>query len=172
MRCNHIGELVLSEKQIQEGVKVVAHKLNNLFQEAVIISVVPGGILFTADLVRELTFEICMDYISCPHTPGDRNNSSEIFYHQNISIEGKDVIVIDDAIESGSTMKRLIKHLSDNYAVRSLSIATLFVKPSRVDIPVPQYFGYEMSNDDLLVGYGLPWKHKLRNIPFVSKLVK
>jgi len=172
MKSDCIGELVLSEAQIHKGVKIVALKLNTQFHNAVIISVVPGGILFTADLVRELTFDICMDYISCPHTPGDSNNSSEIVYHQNVSIEGKDVIVIDDAIESGCTMKRLIKHLSDNYAVNSLSIATLFVKPSRVNIPVPQYFAYEMPNDDLLVGYGLPWQDKLRNVPYVSKLVK
>ncbi|WP_259365704.1 phosphoribosyltransferase [Colwellia sp. MB02u-6] len=113
-----------------------------------------------------------MDYISCPHTPGDSNNSSEIVYHQNIGIEGKDVIVIDDAIESGGTMKRLIKYLADNYEIKSLSIATLFVKPSRVDIPIHQYFAFEMPNDDSLVGYGLPWQDKLRNVPYVSKLVK
>ncbi|WP_372882324.1 phosphoribosyltransferase [Psychromonas sp.] len=172
MKNKHVGELVLSKQQIQEGVKIVAEKLNAQFHNAVIICVVPGGILFTADLVRELTFDLCMDYISCPHTPGDSNNSSEIVYHQNISIKGKDVIVIDDAIESGGTMKRLIKHLSDNYEVKSLSIATLFVKPGRVDIPVDQYFAYEMPNDDLLVGYGLPWQDKFRNIPYVSKLVK
>ncbi|MFM2483511.1 phosphoribosyltransferase [Celerinatantimonas yamalensis] len=172
MKKEHIGELVLSEQQIQDGVKVVAQKLNERFDNAVIISVVPGGILFTADLVRELTFDVCMDYISCPHTPGDCNNSSKIVYHQNINIEGKDVIVIDDAIESGGTMKRLIKHFADHYEIKSLSIATLFVKPSRVDIPAHQYFAYEMSNDDLLVGYGLPWGDKLRNIPYVSKLVK
>ncbi len=128
--------------------------------------------LFTADLVRELSFDVCLDYISCPHTPGDRSNQSEIVYHENINIEGKDVILIDDAIESGGTMKRLVGHLLANHDVKSLSIATLFVKPSRVDIPVPQYFAYEMDNDDMLVGYGLPWKDKLRNVPYVSKLIK
>jgi hypoxanthine phosphoribosyltransferase len=171
-KSEHIGELVLSKQQIQDGVRTVAQKLNAQFHDAVIISVVPDGILFTADLVRELTFDISMDYISCPHTPGDSNNSSEIVYHQNVSIEGKDVIVIDDAIESGGTVKRLIQYLSDHHDVKSLSVATLFVKPGRVDIPVHQYFAYEMPNDDLLVGYGLPWQDKLRNISYVSKLVK
>lgn len=172
MSQQNIGELVLSEEQIQEGVLKVAEQLNATFDDAIVISVVPGGILFTADLIRALKFDIVMDYISCPHTPGDSNNTSKIVYHQNISIEGKDVIVIDDAIESGGTMSRLIKHISDNYNVKSLSIATLFVKPSRVDIPIQQYFAYEMDNDDLLVGYGLPWEDKLRNIPYVSKLIK
>ncbi|CAM3438249.1 phosphoribosyltransferase [Parendozoicomonas haliclonae] len=171
-RSKHIGQLVLDEQKIREGVTKVAQKLNSLYQEAVIITVVPGGILFTADLVRELTFDLTMDYISCPHTPGDRNNSSSIVYHQNIDITGKDVIVIDDAIESGGTMKRLVEHLQANYPIKSLAIATLFVKPGRVDIPVTQHFAYEMENDDLLVGYGLPWQDKLRNVPYVSKLVK
>lgn len=168
----YIGEMVLDEVQIQDGVKIVAQKLNQQFTQAVVITVVPGGILFTADLVRQLSFDINMDYISCPHTPGDRNNSSEIVYHQNIEISGRDVILIDDAIESGGTMKRLVEYLMNNFDVKSLSIATLFVKPSRVDIPVEQFFAYEMVNDDLLVGYGLPWQDKSRNLPYISNVLK
>ncbi|MFW8630102.1 hypothetical protein [Vibrio natriegens] len=70
------------------------------------ITVVPGGILFTADLVRQLSFDISMDYIYCPHPPGERNNSSEIVYHHNINVIGRNVILIDDAIESGGTIIR------------------------------------------------------------------
>lgn len=172
MKSQHIGAVVLSEQQIQDGVEIVAEKLSNKFVDAVLITVVPGGILFTADLVRKLKFDIKMDYISCPHTPGDRSNQSPIVFHENISLLGKDVILIDDAIESGGTMNRLVAHIQEHYEVKSLSIATLFVKPSRVDIPVPQYYAYEMANDDLLVGYGLPWQDKLRNVPYLAKLVK
>ncbi|MCG3727611.1 phosphoribosyltransferase [Vibrio cincinnatiensis] len=172
MQSSYIGELVLSEQQIQEGVKIVAYKLNSQFTDAVVITVVPGGILFTADLVRKLKFDIKMDYISCPHTPGDRQNQSTIVFYENISLQGKDIIMIDDAIESGGTMKRLIAYIQENYDVKSLSIATLLVKPNRVDIPVVEYYAYEMPDDDLLVGYGLPWEDKLRNVPYVSKLVK
>ncbi|MEZ9630566.1 phosphoribosyltransferase [Vibrio breoganii] len=172
MKSKHIGESVLSEQQIRVGAKIVADKLNKEFDDVVVITVVPGGILFTADLVRNLKFDLKMDTISCPHTPGDSNNTSSIVYHENVSIQGKDVIMIDDAIESGGTMKRLVEYISDNYEINSISIATLFVKPGRVEIPVAQYFAYEVENDDLLVGYGLPWKDKLRNVPYVSKLIK
>jgi hypoxanthine phosphoribosyltransferase len=168
----HLGGLVLTEEQIFQGVKTVAAELNKKFSQAVIITVVPGGILFTADLVRALKFDVCMDYISCPHVPGERTNSSQIVYHENIGIKDEDVIVIDDAIESGGTMKRLIGYITENFRVKSLSIATLLVKPGRVNIPVKQYYAYEMENDDLLVGYGLPWQDKLRNIPYISKLNK
>ncbi|AJZ91585.1 hypoxanthine phosphoribosyltransferase [Klebsiella michiganensis] len=160
----------MNESTIADGVTKVARQLNSRYHEAVVITVVPGGILFTADLVRQLTFDISMDYISCPHTPGDRNNSSTIVYHDNIGIRGKDVILVDDAIESGGTMKRLVEYLIENYAPKSLSIATLFVKPGRVEIPVEQCYAYIMDNDDLLIGYGMPWQNKYRNLPFVSKL--
>ncbi|MGR3806481.1 phosphoribosyltransferase [Pasteurella testudinis] len=166
-----IGDVVLTESAIQQGVAKVADVLNRQYQSAVVITVVPGGILFTADLVRKLTFGIEMDYISCPHTPGDRQNQSAIVYHQTIPVTNRDVILIDDAIESGGTIQRLVAHLQ-TFSPKSLAVATLFVKPGRVEIPVKQYYAYEMENDDLLVGYGLPWQNKQRNLPFVAKLAK
>ncbi len=171
MSSDYIGDIILSEDAIQNGVEKVAQQLSEQYRSAVVITVVPGGILFTSDLVRKLQFDISMDYISCPHTPGDRNNSSKIVYHQNIDITGKDVILIDDAIESGGTMKRLVEHLQNNFALKSLSIATLFVKPGRIEIPVPQFFAYQMERDELLVGYGLPWLDKSRNLPYIAKVI-
>lgn len=164
-----IGQTVLSTDRIRAGIGQVAARINDDFRSAVVITVVPGGIFATADLVRQLTFEIELDYISCPHTPGDRNNSSPIEYHQNIPIEGRDVIVVDDAIESGGTMKRLVAHLGA-YQPRSVSVATLFVKPGRAEIPAPLYFAYELDSDDMLVGFGLPWQNRLRNLPYVARV--
>lgn len=169
MTKKSVGETVLSAEQIREGLSRVADRINDDFTTAVVITVVPGGMLVTADLVRLLGFEIEMDYISCPHTPGERQNDSPIVYHQNIQIAGRDVIVVDDAIESGGTMKRLVAHLS-SYNPASLSVATLFVKPGRVDIPIRQYYGFQMDSDELLVGFGLPWQDRLRNLPYVARL--
>ena len=133
---------------------------------------VPGGILHTADLVRKLTFPVAMDYISCPHSPGQRSNESPIVYHANIDITDRDVILADDAIESGGTMKRLVEFITEHYAPRSVSVAVVFVKPGRVQIPVEQYYAHGLDSDDLLIGYGLPWDDHYRNIPYVSKLVR
>ena len=170
MKHDPVGEIIISESAIAAGVPKVAAQLNQHFNDAVIITVVPGGILFTADLTRQLEFDINMDYIACPHTPGDRNNNSAIVFHQNIDISGRDVIIIDDAIESGGTMKRLVQFILENYTPKSVCVAVLFVKPGRVDIPVRQYYAYEMENDDLLIGYGMPWENKYRNLPYVAKL--
>ncbi|NKE09288.1 MULTISPECIES: phosphoribosyltransferase [Kocuria] len=121
------------------------------------------------ELVRQLNFDVAMDWISCPHTPGERTNASPIVYYQNVPIQGRDVIVVDDAIESGGTMKRLVEHLKE-FDPASISVATLFVKPGRVEIPVRQYFAHQMDSDDMLVGFGLPWQDKLRNLPYVAQL--
>lgn len=172
MKDYAIGDVILDESAIATGVSKVAAMLNTDFQDAVVITVVPGGILYTADLTRQLNFDVSMDYISCPHTPGDRNNTSSIVYHHNVDTRGRHVIIIDDAIESGGTMKRLVEYIAENYQPASISVAVLFVKPGRVDIPVKQYYAYEMENDDLLVGYGMPWDTKYRNRPNVAKLVK
>ena len=174
MMNQHIGEVVFNADQIKVGVSQVAEQLNKKFghDNVVIITVVPGGILFTADLVRQLNFDVSMDYISCPHTQGERNNASAIVYHENIKIANRHVVLVDDAIESGGTMKRIVEFLAQNHTVKSISVATLFVKPGRVNIPIDQHFAYEMENDDLLVGYGLPWNDKYRNMPFISKLIK
>lgn len=172
MTTSHAGEVVISKADIHAGIKSVAEQLNNAYQEAAVITVVPGGILYTADLVRALNFDVHMDYISCPHTPGERENKSDIVFHNNVNINGMDVILIDDAIESGGTMKRLVEHLQNNYSIKSLAIATLFVKPGRIDIQAKQFYAYEMDNDDLLIGYGMPWDNKFRNLPEVYKLIK
>lgn len=170
----YIGDVVLSQEQVRSGVESVAEKLNKRFagEEVVVITMVPGGILFAADLVRELEFDINMDYIACHHTPGLSENKSPIVYHQDISIKGRHVVLVDDAIETGGTMKRVAAFIAADFGIESVSIATLFVKPGRVDIPVTQYFAYEMENDDMLIGYGLSWENKYQNLPFVSKLVK
>lgn len=170
MKDEHIGAVVLDQSAIQSGVAKVAAQLNKDFAEAVIITVVPGGILYTADLTRQLEFPVKMDYISCPHTPGERSNSSQIVFHNNIDLHDKDVILIDDAIESGGTMKRLVEYIKEHHSPRSVSVAILFVKPGRVEIHAKQYYAYEMLNDDLLIGYGMPWDNKYRNLPYVAKL--
>jgi len=168
-----IGEVVFNTDQIKSGVHSVSKTLNKMYfnKDVVVISVVPGGMFFTADLVRQLNFDLSMDYISCIHTPGDRHNSSPIVYNNNIEIKNKHVILVDDAIESGGTMKRLVEFFQSNHSIASIAIATLFVKPNRVDIKIPQYYAYELETDEILIGYGLPWGDKYRNIPSVSKIL-
>lgn len=166
-----IGEVVLSTDQIRDGLADVARRINQDFESVVVVTVVPGGILVAADLVRQLEIDVAMDWISCPHTPGERNNASTIVYPQQVPVAGRDVIIVDDAIESGGTMRRLVEHIQAAGA-RSVSAAVSFVKPGRVDIPATQYYGHELTSDEMLVGFGLPWHDLYRNLPYVARLAE
>lgn len=163
------GSIVLTEGEIASGVAAVAEELAGRLTSAVLVTVVPGGIFFCADLARRLDFPVKMDYISCPHTPGSTDNQSPIIFHDNVGIRGNDVVVVDDALESGSTMKRLVAHLQ-GFGPASIRVATLFVKPGRHQMPVETHFGYELDTDELVVGYGLPWRDLGRNLPVVARL--
>ncbi|MGF1911668.1 hypoxanthine phosphoribosyltransferase [Vibrio kasasachensis] len=171
---NFIGEVVLTTEQIEQGVTHVAQTLNHRFNDenVVFISVVPGGILFTADLIRKIDFNVKLDYVSCHHTPGSSTNNSAIIYQQNVNINDAHIILLDDAIETGGTMKRVAAFFAEMSGVKSVSIATLFVKPGRIDIPFTQFFAYEMENDDMIIGYGLSWQEHLHNLPYVAKLIR
>lgn len=166
-----VGPIVLTPEQIAAGIDDVAARINarlgGRHDPIVAITVVPGGILMTADLVRRLTGDVAMDWISCPHTPGQRSNASPIDYHQQVPIAGRDVLVIDDAVESGGTMRRLVEHLR-GFGPASLTVATLFVKPGRVDVGAPVVTGFELDSDEIVVGFGLPWEGKYRNLPHVA----
>lgn len=167
------GTTALTSEQISAGLDDVASRVNtdgsDRGEPLVVITAVPGGLLVAADLVRRLTGDIGMDWISCPHTPGQRSNASPIEYHQQVPIAGRDVLVIDDAVESGGTMKRLVAHLR-GFGPASIRVATLFVRPGRVDVGAPVLTGFELDSDELVVGFGLPWEGKYRNLPYVARL--
>ncbi|MEK8025074.1 phosphoribosyltransferase [Pseudaquabacterium rugosum] len=163
------GQILLSREDIAAGVAHVARSLDAHCTAAVVITVVPGGMLFAADLVRQLRMDLALDWISCPHTPGCRTNDADIHYRQTVPIHGRDVIVVDDAIESGATMARILAHLQ-THGPRSLAVATLLVKPGRIALPVPQFHGFALDSDAPIVGYGLPWQDRWRQLPFVARL--
>ncbi len=161
--------VVLSESSIADGVTEVAAKLNSRFQDVVAVVVVPGGVFFAADVLRLCHFNVVMDTVSCPHTPGERQNASPIVFQGLYSLANRDVILIDDAVESGGTMKRLVSFFQSEHAPRSVSVVTLFARPGRVDIGCEHYYAREVEEEGILVGYGLPWEGAHRNQPFISK---
>lgn len=162
----------MNETQIAQNVAIVAEKLNRAFagKTVVVLSVVPGGIFFSADLLRKCRFDLSLDYIACPHCPGARVNHSPVVYPNNIDINGKAVLLVDDAVESGATMQQIIDCLTAHFSPASVSVAVLLVKPGRLAFNLPLYYALETENDDLLVGYGMPWQERYRHLPFISKV--
>jgi hypoxanthine phosphoribosyltransferase len=170
---NDIKEVLYSEDELRERVRQMGAKISNDYfgKELIIIGVLKGSVIFMADLLKQITIPCKMDFMAV----SSYGNSSEtsgvvrILKDLDFEIQGKDVLIVEDIIDSGVTLKYLLKYLSGRKP-SSLEIICLLNKPERrkVDIDV-KYLGYDVP-DHFLVGYGLDFAEKYRNLPYVGIL--
>lgn len=140
-----------------------------LGKDIVIVPVLKGSYVFAADLARHIDLDVAVDFLSV-RSYGDQQQSSgvvQITTDLSRSIEGKHVILVEDIVDTGLT----ISYLHENLATRqpaSLKIASLLHKPSRTRVPVEiDYLGFTVE-DVFVVGYGLDYAQKFRNLPYLA----
>lgn len=141
-------------------------------REPVFVGVLKGSFLFMADLVRKTTLHGVVDFMQVS-SYGDRETSTtgavKIVQDLSMSIEGRDVIIVEDILDSGVTLSYLTKLLRGRNPA-SLRIATLLDKPSRRQADIhADYVGFEVP-DAFVVGYGLDYNQKYRNLPYIGVL--
>lgn len=141
-------------------------------REPVFVGVLKGSFLFMADLVRQTTLHGVVDFMQVS-SYGDRETSTtgavKIVQDLSMSIEGRDVIIVEDILDSGVTLSYLTKLLWGRNPA-SLRIATLLDKPSRRQADIhADYVGFEVP-DAFVVGYGLDYNQKYRNLPYIGVL--
>jgi hypoxanthine phosphoribosyltransferase len=137
-----------------------------------LICVLNGAFLFMADLVRAIDLPLSVDFISVSSYGSRQETSGEVRLVKDLdqSLKGKHVILIEDIIDTGLTMRYLLGYLEGRGPL-SVKVATLLSKPSRraVDVVV-DYIGFEIE-DAFVYGYGLDIGHQFRNLPFVTSVV-
>ena len=170
---NDIQEILLSEEKIAFKIRELGKAISEDYagKKLLIIGVLKGSVIFVSDLVRNISIPCEIDFMSVS-SYGESAESSgivRILKDLDDSIEGKDVIIAEDIIDSGITLEYLVNFLKGRNA-KSIEIATLLSKPARrkVDIDV-KYIGYEVP-DEFLVGYGLDYANKYRNLPYIGVL--
>ena len=170
---NDIQEILLSEEKIAFKISELGKAISEDYagKKLLIIGVLKGSVIFVSDLVRNISIPCEIDFMSVS-SYGESAESSgivRILKDLDDSIEGKDVIIAEDIIDSGITLEYLVNFLKGRNA-KSIEIATLLSKPARrkVDIDV-KYIGYEVP-DEFLVGYGLDYANKYRNLPYIGVL--
>jgi hypoxanthine phosphoribosyltransferase len=140
-------------------------------RDLLLIGVLKGAVFFMADLMRHLTVACEVDFMAIS-SYGDATDSSgivRILKDLDISIEGRDVLVVEDIIDSGLTLSYLIRNLESREPA-SLEVCALLTKPSRREIDVRvRYVGFEIPNK-FVVGYGLDFAERYRNLPYVGVL--
>jgi hypoxanthine phosphoribosyltransferase len=138
-------------------------------RQPVLVGVQRGMVCFMADLMRKITLPVMMDFMSISHYGGADGDGLKITKDLDIELDDLDVVLVEDIVDTGMTLNYLINHLRSKGAA-SVEVCTLLDKRARriVDVPI-KYVGFEVP-DEFLVGYGLDYLEKYRNLPFIGVL--
>ena len=171
---NDIGEILLTEEQIAARVAELGRKISADYagRSLTLVSVLKGSLPFMADLMRQISLPLRIDLMEVSSYGGTATESSglvRIIKDLSASISGEDVLLVEDIIDTGLTLNYLVRYLRGKNP-SSLKICTLLDKPARrlVEIPV-DYQGFEIP-DQFVVGYGLDYSERYRNLRFVGVL--
>jgi hypoxanthine phosphoribosyltransferase len=168
-----IGEILIDEETLAARVAELGAEVSADYEgrDLLLIGVLKGAVFFMADLMRHLTVVCEVDFMAIS-SYGDATDSSgivRILKDLDISIDGRDVLVVEDIIDSGLTLSYLMRNLESREPA-SLEVCALLTKPSRREIDVPvRYVGFEIPNK-FVVGYGLDFAERYRNLPYVGVL--
>jgi hypoxanthine phosphoribosyltransferase len=168
-----VEEVLLTEEEIQARVRELGVQLTAAYEglEPVLISVLKGSIVFLADLVRGVELPLSIDIMEVSSYGAATETSGQVRILKDLSnpIEGRHVLVVEDIIDTGLTLNYLLRYLRDK-APASLRICCLLDKPARrlTEIPI-DYIGFTIP-DRFVVGYGLDYGERYRNLPYIGVL--
>lgn len=168
-----MDEILISEEKIKGKVAEIGKQIGRDYKgkKLFIIAVLKGSSLFMSDLVRKIDLPLSFDFMAVSSYGASTSSSGvvRIMKDLEVSIEGKDVLIVEDIIDSGLTLSYLIENLKSRNPA-SLKIATLLNKPERRKVEVKvDYCGFDIP-DKFVVGYGLDYDEKYRNLPFIGIL--
>ena len=165
---------IIDEVSIQKRVKEIAIKLESKFKDKkpIFIGVLNGSFIFISDLVRNLNINCEIDFIKVSSYKGqDTTGTVKLLKDISADITNRDVVIVEDIIDSGLTIEFLVKRLK-GASPKSISIVTLLLKPdiARLSLPI-DIIGFEIA-PDFVVGYGLDYDQDLRHLPEIYRLDK
>ena len=168
-----VKEILFSEEVINAKIKELAGRISDDYKgkELLVVGVLKGSVIFAAELIKNITIPCEIDFMAV----SSYGNSSEttgivrILKDLDHEISGKDIIIVEDIVDSGVTLDYLLNYLKTRKS-NSVEIVSLLTKPSRRKVDIDcKYIGFE-APDEFLVGYGLDYAEKYRNLPFVGIL--
>ena len=168
-----VGPVVLDSQTIQNRVRELAAQISDDYRgkSPHLVCILKGASLFHADLVRAINLGVSIDFIAVGSYGASTRSSGEVRILKDLdeSIEGRDVLLVEDIVDTGLTLHYLIQNL-ESRGPKSLKVATLLNKPSRREIEVKvEYIGFEVA-DKFVIGYGLDYDQRYRNLPDIRTL--
>lgn len=164
---------LLTTEQIAERVRAMGAQITreSTGEDLLVISVLKGAFVFTADLLRSIDLPCQIEFVSVSSYGSGTTSAGKITVRQDLSIpiKGRHVLVVEDIVDTGTTLAFLRERLLDQ-APASLRIATLLDKPSRRTTEVPvDYVGFAIP-DEFVVGYGIDWAERYRSLPYIGMI--
>ncbi len=170
---NDIQEVLITREQIQEKVAELGRQLSTEYEgrNPLVICILKGAFIFMADLVKEITVPLELDFMAVSSYGASTRSSGEVKIIKDLdtSVEGRDILIVEDIIDSGLTLSYIIDVL-ERRKVNSVKIVTLFDKPARRTVKLEADLSGFVIPDAFVVGYGLDYAEKYRNLPFVGVL--
>jgi hypoxanthine phosphoribosyltransferase len=168
-----VGEVLLDAETLQARIAELGAEVSADYEgrDLLLIGVLKGAVFFMADLMRKLTIPCEVDFmaISSYGASTDSSGVVRILKDLDINIEGRHVLVVEDIIDSGLTLSYLMRNLESREPA-TLEVCALMTKPERREIEVPvRYVGFEIPNR-FVIGYGLDFGERYRNLPYVAVL--
>lgn len=173
MMKNDIERVLVSEEELKAKVQELGAQITRDYQgkNLLMVSVLKGSVIFMADLMRAVDLPCTIDFM-CVSSYGSGTKTSgvvKIIKDLDIDLHGKDLLIVEDILDSGKTLHYITKMLSDR-GTASIRIATLLDKPERRVAPLtPDYSGFVIP-DKFVVGYGLDCDERYRNLPYIGVL--
>ena len=166
-----IEEILLTEKDLQKAVKKLGKQISADYEgkNLMLVAVLKGSVIFMADLMRAITIPISIDFMSVSSYGGGVKSTGivKIIKDLDHDISGYDVLIVEDILDSGLTLSYLTNVLRQR-KVNSIRIATLLDKPERRQVDIKPDYTCFVVPDKFVVGYGLDYEQKYRNLPYVG----
>lgn len=166
-------KVLISEEELKAKIAELGRQISKDYEGKVVhlICVLKGGVMFMVDLAKEITLPVTIDFMAVSSYGNETSSSGIVKIVKDLdeSIEGEDVIIVEDIIDSGRTLSYLVQILRDRKP-SSLKVCTLLDKPERrvVDVDVA-YTGFIIP-DLFVLGYGLDYQQKYRNLPYIGEM--
>ncbi len=167
-----VGGVLINERQLRRRVNELAKAITRDFvgRDLVVVALLNGTVMFIADLIRQLNLPLQFDFLGVS-SYRERQEPQRLVFTKELRIEvtDRDVLIVDDILDTGRTLAAVVAHLA-GCKPRSQRICVLLDKPSRRQVPIlADYVGFQIP-DHFVVGYGLDFAEKYRNLPFIGVL--
>ena len=168
-----IKEVLFSSDTLSEKVRELAEKISEDYKgkDLVVVGILKGSVIFAAELIKNISIQCEIDFMAVSSYGNSTETSGVVRILKDLdsNIEGKDILIVEDIVDTGTTLKYLLGYLKERKA-NSIEIVSLLNKPARrkVELDV-KYIGFEVP-DAFIVGYGIDYAERYRNLPYIGIL--